>query len=75
MNMKIRKILELCTAYNFDLDDELEIIVSKEPIKSGKGNEWERLKIDGLDLFTPTWYVGNRCRLIAKRNKKNEEDD
>ena len=67
--MKIREILKLCTNY-FDLDDELEIVVSKEPIKSGRDNEWERLKINGLDLFTPDWYVGDRCRLIVKRREE-----
>lgn len=74
--MSIREILKLCALYNFDLDDELEIILSKNPIKDGKNNEWERLKIDGLYLFTPSWYIGDRCRLIAKyKDNKNEEED
>lgn len=68
--MKIKEILKLCTEYDFDLDDELEIVVSKNPITSGKDIECEILKIDGLDLFTPTWYVGNRCRLIAKHKEE-----
>lgn len=66
--MKIRKILKLCAEYNFDLDDELVIAVSKEPIIDGK-TEWETLEIDGLDLYGPNWYVGDRCRLIARDKK------
>ncbi len=68
--MTIREVLKLVTAYEFDLDDELKIAISSEPLQSGKEIKCEELDINGLDLFIPIWYEGDRCRLIAKKNKE-----
>lgn len=65
-SMTIRKLVHELTNRNVDWDRKISVKVTNKPVKSGKAVNWKSYPIDRVDLFIPTWYIGERCVLTIE---------
>lgn len=75
--MTVRELVNYLTQSFVDWEDlEVYICIMDKPAESGNITKWENLKVDRCDLFSPTWYVGDRCQLVFENvSKKNMNKD
>ena len=69
-SMTIRKLVHELTNSNIDWDMEIRVNVSDKPMRSGEFIKYRNYPINRVDLFTPTWYIGDQCILTIGKIKE-----
>ena len=62
-SITIRKLVHELTNSNIDWDSEISVNISDKPMRSGEFIKYKNYPINRVDLFTPTWYIGDQCIL------------
>lgn len=65
--MTVRELVRELTKSYVNWDNEVQIYVTENSVKSGRRTKWKNYKVDKCNLHSQTWYVGDRCHIVLKK--------
>lgn len=68
--MTVRELVNELTEHYVDWDKEVVVCITDKPVKSGDRVEYTKYKINHFELYTPIWYVNDRCILLLNMEEK-----